>query len=63
MVENKTLKINIGEITKDPEMLRLVPHYLKTKNMWNHSVKMLPFLIKYVRQSCSTKWWNVNVYS
>ena len=55
MVENKTLKINIGEITKDPEMLRLVPDYLKTKNMWNHSVKMLPFLIKYVRQSCSRK--------
>ena len=54
MVESKTLKINIGEITKDPEMLRLVPHYLKTKNMWNHSVKMLPFL-KYARQSCSRK--------
>ena len=39
---------NIGAITKDLEMLRLVPDHLKTKRMFKHAVENLPFLIKYV---------------
>ena len=30
----KSSKLNIGEIIKDPEMVRLVPDYLITKKMW-----------------------------
>ena len=39
---------NIGAITEDLEMLRLVPDHLKTKRMFKHAVENLPFLTKYV---------------
>ena len=46
MVDNKTLRINIREIIKDPELLSHVPDHLETKKMCKHAVKKLPFLIK-----------------
>ena len=29
-------------------MLKYIPDHLKTKNMWKHAVKKLPFIKKYV---------------
>ena len=48
MIDNKTQKINIGEITRDPEMLRLFPNNLKNKKMCKHAVNKLAYLKKYV---------------
>ena len=48
MVDIKTLKISIGAIIKDPEILRLVRDNRKTKKMCKHAVKKLTSLIKYV---------------
>ena len=39
MIDRKTQKINIGEIIKDLEMLRLVLDHLKTKKMRKHAAK------------------------
>ena len=47
MVGSRNLKISIGEIIKDPEILRLVPDHLKTKMMCRHAVKKLLFLVKF----------------
>ena len=44
----RSLQISIGAITKNSEMLRLVPDYLKTKIMGKNTIKKLPFLIRYV---------------
>ena len=44
----KPSKISVGEIIKNPEMLKFVSHYLKTKKMCKHAVKKIPFLIRYV---------------
>ena len=44
----RSLQISIGAITKNSEMLRLVPDYLKTKIMWENTIKKLSFLIRYV---------------
>ena len=38
MFYSKTLKISIGTIIKDQEMLRLVSDYLQTKKMCRHAV-------------------------
>ena len=54
MVVSKTLKISIGTIIKDPEMLRLVPNYLKTKKMCKNAVKKLSFVRKYVCNQSQT---------
>ena len=48
MVDSETLKISIGAIIKDPEMLRLVSDHLKTKRKCKYAVKKLSFIIKYV---------------
>ena len=48
MVHSKTLKISIGAIMKDLEMIRLVSDHLKTKRMCKQIVKKLLFLIKYI---------------
>ena len=42
----KTSKICIEAITKNPEMLRLVPDRLKTKMMYKQTVKKLSFVIR-----------------
>ena len=44
----KSPKISIGTIMKDPEMLKFVADYFKTKKMCKHTVKRLPFLIRSV---------------
>ena len=42
----KSGKISIGTVMRNPEKLKLVPHYLKTKKMCKHAVKK--FTIWYV---------------
>ena len=46
MIDSKTLKISIGAIIKDSEMLRLVLDHLKTDKMCKHTVKKLTVLNK-----------------
>ena len=43
MVDSKTQKIKIGEIIKDPKMLRLVPYHLKIKRMCKYAAKNYRF--------------------
>ena len=43
-----SLKISIGSIIKNPEMLIFVPDHLKTNKTCKHAVKKLPFVIRYV---------------
>ena len=54
MVHSKTLKISIGTIIKNPEMLRFVFHHLKTKTMCQNAVKKLPLVINYVPDQYKT---------
>ena len=42
---NKSPKISIGPIMKNPEMLKFIPDHLKTKKNCKHAVKKLPFVI------------------
>ena len=44
----KSIKISIGAVMKNPEMLKIVPDHLKTTKMCKHAVKKLPFVIRYV---------------
>ena len=44
----KSIKINIGTVIKNPELLKFVPDHLKTKKLCKHAVKKLPFVIRYV---------------
>ena len=44
----KSVKIGIGTVMKNPEMLRFVPDHLKIKKMCKHAVKKLPFVLRYV---------------
>ena len=39
----KSPKISIGAIMKNPEILKFVPDYLETKLVCKHAVKELPF--------------------
>ena len=41
----KSLDISIGTVMKNPEMLKFLPDRLKTKDMWKHAVKKLPYLL------------------
>ena len=38
---SQSLNINIGTEMKNPEMLKFVPDYLKTKKMCKHAVKKI----------------------
>ena len=49
-----SLKISIGAIMRNPEMLRFVPDYLKSKKMFKNDVKKLTFVIKYVPDQYKT---------
>ena len=49
-----SLKISIGAIIQNLEMLRLIPDHLKTKRMCKHAAKKLPFLIRYVPDQYKT---------
>ena len=42
-----SLNISIETVMKNPEMLKIVPDHLKTKNICKHPTKILPFLIRY----------------
>ena len=55
MVDGKTLQISIEAIIKDPEMLEFVNDHLNTKKMCKHTVRMLPFLIKYLPDQYKTQ--------
>ena len=45
----KSSKISIGAVIKSSEILKFVPHDLKTnKKICNYAVKKLPFVIRYV---------------
>ena len=43
-----SVKTSIRKVTKNIEMLKLVPDHLKTKKICKHAVKKLSFLIRYV---------------
>ena len=44
----KSLKISMGVVMRNPEMLKFVPNHLKTKKMFKNAVKKLSFVIRYV---------------
>ena len=44
----KSSKVRIGAMTKNLEMLRLVPDHLKSKKMCKYAVKKLSFVIRYI---------------
>ena len=44
----KSIKINIGTVIKNPELLKFVPDHLKTKKLCKHAIKELPFVLRYV---------------
>ena len=41
---------------KNPEMLKLVPDDIKTKEMCKHAVRKLPYLLRYVPERYKTQW-------
>ena len=51
----KALKISIGTIIRNPELLRFVSDHLKTKKICKHDVKKLPLVIRYVPDQCKTQ--------
>ena len=55
MCIHKSINTNIETIMKNPEMLKIVPHHLKTKQMCNCTVKKLPLVIRYVPDRYKTK--------
>ena len=50
----KSLNISIRTVMKNLEMLKLVSDYLKTKKMCKHTVKKLPYLLRYVPDQYKT---------
>ena len=42
----KSGKISIGTVMENPEMLKFVPHHLKTKKICKHAVKKITFCNK-----------------
>ena len=44
----KFVKISIGTVMKNSEMLKFTLDHLKTQKMCKHAVKKLPFVIRYV---------------
>ena len=43
----KSLKVNIGTITKSPQMIRFVPDHLKTKKRYKNAVEKPPCVTRY----------------
>ena len=50
-----SVKISIGTVIKNPEVLKFVLDHLKTKEMCKHAVKKLPFLIRYAPDQYKTQ--------
>ena len=42
----ESVKISIGTIMGNPEILKFVTDYLKTQKMCKHAVQILPFVIR-----------------
>ena len=55
IVRTAILKLSIGTIIKNPEIIRFVPDHLKTKKMFKHTVKKFPFVIRDVSDLCKTQ--------
>ena len=55
MGTHKSLNINIETTMKNPEILKLVPDHLKTKQMCSYAVKKLPLIIRYVPDQYNSK--------
>ena len=62
MAHSETLKISIGAIIKDLEMLWFVPDHLKNKKMCKHAVKKVLFLIKYVLTNARLKQYVIKLF-
>ena len=45
---NKSAKLVIGKVMRNPEMSRLVPDHPKTKKQRKYAVKKLPYLLRYI---------------
>ena len=55
IVQTAILKLSIGTIIKNPEIIRFVPDHLKTKKIIKHTVTKLPFVIRYVSDLSKTQ--------
>ena len=55
IVPDNCFQISVGSIIKNPEMLRFISDYLKTKNTCKDAVKKLPFIIKFIPDQCETQ--------
>ena len=51
----KSVKISIGTVMKNLEMLKFIPNHRKTKKMGKHAVEKLPFLIRYAPDQYKTQ--------
>ena len=50
----RSLIINIVTVIKNPEILKLVPDHLETKQVCKYPVEKLPYLLRYVYDWCKT---------
>ena len=63
----KSVKISIGALMNNLEILKFVPDHLKTKKICEHAVKKIPFVIQHVldryksQQMCSKAILESNV--
>ena len=57
----KTVKINIGTVMRNPKMLNLVPDHPKTKKVYKHNFKKLPYLLAYVPEQYKTHQMCINL--
>ena len=51
----KSVKVSTGTVMRNPEVLKFVPGYLKTKKLCQHAVKKLPFVLRYVPDRYKTQ--------
>ena len=51
----KSVKISIGSVIRNPEMLKFIPEHFKTKTMCKHAAKKSPFVIRYVPDQYKTQ--------
>ena len=54
MVIYKSVKIPIGTVMENLEMLKIVPDHFKDKTMCKHPVKNLPFVVRYIPDQYKT---------
>ena len=68
-----SLNINVGTVMKNPEILKFVPDYFRTKKICKHVVTKSPYLLRYVADQYKTQRmcdkailenvWNIKVCS